>query len=203
MEFWKQRDEYILKLVNWIPYWIKPNHISIFRIILIIPITYLLIEQYFIWSLLLFLFAFVTDMVDGALARSRNQISKFGKIIDPIADKTTYLIFFILIAYQKINYLIFIFTIILEVDIVLIGLIFWLVMKFVKIGIKEEKIGANFIGKIKTPIQIVGIIILIFALKFGWTVLYAEIFLGIGAILAFINLLFHTLNIKQFKIIKN
>ena len=77
MDFWKQRDDYILKLVNWIPHWVKPNYISIFRIILILPITYLLIEQYFIWAMLLFLFAFFTDMIDGALARSRKQVSKF------------------------------------------------------------------------------------------------------------------------------
>ena len=71
-------------------------------------------------------------------------------------------------------------------------------MKFVKIEIREDKLGANFIGKIKTPIQIVGIVILVFALKFGWPVLIAEIFLGIGVLFAFINLLFHSLNTNHY-----
>ena len=38
-------------------------------------------------ALCLFLIATLTDLYDGKLARLRNQVSNFGKLMDPIADK--------------------------------------------------------------------------------------------------------------------
>lgn len=74
-----------------------PNKLTILRIILVpimviipflgikgdlwgIPITYLLVD-------LIFIIAAITDKLDGHIARSRNQITTFGKFLDPIADK--------------------------------------------------------------------------------------------------------------------
>ena len=45
-----------------------------------IPITYLIID-------VIFIIAALTDKLDGHIARTRNQITTFGKFLDPIADK--------------------------------------------------------------------------------------------------------------------
>ncbi len=45
-----------------------------------IPITYIIID-------IIFVIAALTDKLDGHIARSRNQITTFGKFLDPIADK--------------------------------------------------------------------------------------------------------------------
>lgn len=68
------------------------NFVSLLRILLFFPIYFTLqrieIDSiYRIYSVLLFILAFITDILDGFIARKFNQISEVGKIIDPLADK--------------------------------------------------------------------------------------------------------------------
>ena len=67
-----------------------PNILTISRI-LVIPVIFLsLYVNSFAWSMfvaILFVAAAVTDYFDGYLARSLNQTSAFGRLLDPIADK--------------------------------------------------------------------------------------------------------------------
>lgn len=69
-----------------------PNSLSFFRLLLVIPFYFLLQEihtDYFyrIYILGLILIGFISDILDGYLARKMNIITEFGKIIDPLADK--------------------------------------------------------------------------------------------------------------------
>lgn len=67
-----------------------PNILTISRI-LVIPVIFLSIYIHStLWSILagaLFVVASITDYLDGYFARSRNQNSAFGRLLDPIADK--------------------------------------------------------------------------------------------------------------------
>jgi len=68
------------------------NFLSCLRIILLIPITILLIGDVSsnrMYILTLMIIAALTDTFDGVIARKLNQVTEFGKMIDPIADKVS------------------------------------------------------------------------------------------------------------------
>jgi len=61
-----------------------------FRILLIFPVCYLFLKDFDLYRnyvLYIMIAMYLTDLLDGYLARKLNQISELGKIIDPLADK--------------------------------------------------------------------------------------------------------------------
>ncbi len=77
--------------INYKEIYTYSNLLSLFRLFLAVPFWYLLANldsgNNRTYSILLCLFAGVTDLLDGHLARRFNQVTEFGKIIDPLADK--------------------------------------------------------------------------------------------------------------------
>ncbi len=71
----------------WVPRWLRPNHLTILRFALTPWVLYVLWQEYWITTLLLFLGTAFTDVLDGSLARLRKQITMWGTAADPIADK--------------------------------------------------------------------------------------------------------------------
>ena len=70
--------------------WTISNMLSISRIVLMIPASYYLATPGLFHreiAILFILVAVTTDALDGYFARKFNEISDFGKIIDPLADK--------------------------------------------------------------------------------------------------------------------
>lgn len=67
------------------------NALSLLRLLSAIPFWFLLDPEYrqenLIFIILLVVIALISDFLDGFFARKFNQITEFGKIIDPLADK--------------------------------------------------------------------------------------------------------------------
>lgn len=85
-----------------------PNAITLGRIVLAAVVAPMLMTDSFSWRLaafIVFLAAAFSDLWDGHLARSRNLISDFGKLMDPLADKlllaATFVPFYILSHYTE------------------------------------------------------------------------------------------------------
>jgi len=64
-----------------------PNLVTYSRIVLTVPIIFLLESKHYVSALVIFLIAAFTDYLDGYLARMLNQISETGKVMDQVADK--------------------------------------------------------------------------------------------------------------------
>jgi CDP-diacylglycerol--glycerol-3-phosphate 3-phosphatidyltransferase len=67
--------------------WTIPNVLTILRMLLIPVFVVLFFKGYKMAALAVFCAASLTDMLDGYLARKLNQITDFGKLFDPLADK--------------------------------------------------------------------------------------------------------------------
>jgi CDP-diacylglycerol--glycerol-3-phosphate 3-phosphatidyltransferase len=70
--------------------WTIPNLLSLFRILIIPVLVYLLTytdRVSGVLAALLFVLASITDFFDGYLARRNRSVSDVGKILDPLADK--------------------------------------------------------------------------------------------------------------------
>ncbi len=63
------------------------NKLTIFRVVLIPVFLVLAYAGKTGWALGVFILASLTDMADGYIARHYNQITDFGKFMDPLADK--------------------------------------------------------------------------------------------------------------------
>ena len=139
-----------------------PNKLTILRIILVlvmiiiqiiniqgdflgIPITAIILD-------VIFIIASITDKLDGYIARSKNQITNFGKFLDPIADKILVIVaMIILVEMGKVPA--WIPAIVIFREFVVSG------YRLIAVESGGKVIAASVWGKLKTVTQMVAIII--------------------------------------------
>lgn len=138
------------------------NKLTIFRIILVpimviipfigidgeifgIPVMYLIMD-------LIFIIASITDKLDGYIARSRNQVTTFGKFLDPLADKILVLAAMILLV-EMGKLPAWIPIIVLAREFVVSG------YRLIAVEKGGKVIAASIWGKLKTVTQMIAIIL--------------------------------------------
>jgi len=135
------------RLVNW------PNFLSILRIISVPSICSYIQQQMIFWAAWLFVYAAITDLFDGIIARRYNQETIVGKFLDQAADKCLVVpVIYYLGKADFIDLWPWIVTIIIWREII-IGLGRLLILD-TKIG---EIISTNRLGQIKATAQYIGI----------------------------------------------
>lgn len=152
------------------------NKLTLFRIILVpviliipffnikgdlfgVPLTFIIID-------IIFIIASLTDKLDGHIARTRNQITTFGKFLDPIADKILVIVA-MLILLEAGRLPAWIPAIVVIREFIVSG------YRLVAVEKNGKVIAASIWGKIKTCTQMLGIIVAFIDVnKFG------EIFSG-------------------------
>jgi len=64
-----------------------PNQLTLLRMIFLPFIVINVVGQHYVWALVLFVLAGISDGLDGLLARKLHQQTQLGQYLDPIADK--------------------------------------------------------------------------------------------------------------------
>lgn len=115
-----------------------------------------------------FIIAASTDGLDGYIARKRKQITNFGKLMDPLADKL--LITAALIVLVELRLLAG------WIAFVIIGREFFVTGLRTIAAVEGVVIAASKLGKIKTATQIIAIIALLLNISFGKYLMYLAVF---------------------------
>jgi CDP-diacylglycerol--glycerol-3-phosphate 3-phosphatidyltransferase len=81
-------DRFVDRMVlQFLPHWVTPNRITLFRV-LATPVVFLCVFfDFYVLGSALFLLTASTDVLDGSLARTKQMITEFGVLFDPLADK--------------------------------------------------------------------------------------------------------------------
>ncbi|MBR2543316.1 CDP-diacylglycerol--glycerol-3-phosphate 3-phosphatidyltransferase [Candidatus Saccharibacteria bacterium] len=155
-----------------------PTILTIIRMILsILFIVFALLPDTWakITALIIFVIASITDNIDGRWARKKKLVTDLGAFLDPLADKMLTSLAFLVLVYQNIVPLWF-FAIILVRDFAVDGMR----MMAARDGIT---ISASIYGKLKTTVQMIALIILLFN-----QIINQDIFCILGNIALYLSL---------------
>lgn len=131
-----------------------PNKLTIIRILLVpvyVGLMYFDNPVSYWAASFVFAAACLTDFLDGMIARKTNQISTFGKLMDPIADKLLVMSALVLLTFQH-KMPAWVTIIMLAREFIISG------FRLVAIG-EGKIISADIFGKIKTVIQMLFIML--------------------------------------------
>ena len=180
--------------------WNVPNILTVLRIALIpvfVGIFYLPKDAMTLaafpahWvnltATIVFALAAITDWLDGYWARKFNQMSGFGAFLDPVADKLMVAAaLIVLVEFERIGAVIAL--IIIGREIAISALREWMA----NIG-KSSNVAVAMIGKIKTAVQMIAILLLLYYDSIGYfnTKLIGQVLIIIAAILTLVSMAYY------------
>ena len=172
------------------------NKLTLLRVFLIpVFVSFVMLSKqnsfYVLIATLIFIVASLTDWLDGHLARKKNLISNFGKLLDPLADKLLVVCALIcFIDLKLINILIALILISRELIITSIRLL---------AASQGKVIAANSLGKLKTIFQFFAIIFCLIysATKLNFFFLTYQALFILSAIVAIISCITYSAQNKQ------
>jgi len=152
------------------------NLLSVLRIVLLIPLSWLMLTEFDTKNnliIILVLCMYLSDLLDGYLARKLNEVSEFGKIIDPLADKICVIAIAVILVYLDRLPLWFVSVVVLR-DITI--LIFGVYLK----RKKDITLMSNYPGKI--AVFCIGLVLL-------FSIIDSESLKMISTIMYFVSIL--------------
>lgn len=168
-----------------IPHGVLPNHLTILRLLLTPIAVALVYYENYAFGIPFFLFVASTDALDGSLARTRNCVTDWGKVWDPVADKILIGSVAIILLYRHFPPELAIPILGLEA-IFLAGGWYW--------KSKGRIVSANNWGKLKMLSQVIGVTLYMYSLQYDVAGLAVASFtvLIIATVFALISLFTHS-----------
>jgi len=137
-----------------------PNIITFVRLILLIPLSFLMIKQENQSAVIIFFIAGFSDALDGFLAKRYNWVSRLGSILDPIADKALLVITMAILAFnQKISFSLFTISAVRDIYIILGAYIYYK-------NIGPFNMQPSLLSKLNTFLQILFITVMLVSLGY-------------------------------------
>jgi CDP-diacylglycerol--glycerol-3-phosphate 3-phosphatidyltransferase len=167
-----------------LPHSVRPNFLTVFRFVSIPFIAFLLIVGNYETGLWLFAISALSDALDGALARTRHQITDWGIVFDPVADKILIGSIALILISKIINP--YLAWTIVGLEIALVVSSYW--------RFKGKLMPAKTVGKLKMILQSVGLSVLLLAL-----VVNSPILVLIAAGLLYLSVVFALLSLLVYR----
>lgn len=143
-------------------FWNLPNTLTLFRLLLVpvLAFAYFCVDgENHIFALVVFVVATITDFLDGIIARSTNQITQIGMVMDPLADKLLKIVTLICFCVDGV--------LPIWLVVLLISIDFAMIIAGICLFHKQITIPSNFIGKLGTVVMSAGLLMCFFASFFG------------------------------------
>lgn len=140
-----------------------PNRITLLRILMTPVVFFLILFVQYKVGVALFLLTAFTDAIDGSMARTRNQITRFGMLFDPLADKLLIGSMVLLLVFRYFNFW-------LGFTILGIEIIFMVGATITKVKFRTIRM-ANLWGKMKMIFQVLAVFVTLLALLLDFPIL--------------------------------
>ena len=163
---------------------VTPNAITVFRFLSIPVIAYLLVTDFIVAGAALFALSAFSDALDGALARTTRQISKWGIIADPLADKLLVGTVAVIMISKYLGFALA--AAIIGIELLLVASAYF--------RYRGRITPAKTVGKIKMILQCVGIIFLFF-----FVLLDGSMWLAAAQVTLYLAVVFAVLSLLLYK----
>jgi cardiolipin synthase (CMP-forming) len=169
-----------------------PNLLTLFRLFLV-PVFILTffsgIQNSFSYSIIIFLAAGFTDVLDGYIARKYNLITRWGMLFDPFADK--------LMLLTVLSCLVIRNTIPLWVLLVIASKEIFMIAAGTVLQNNDVVIPSNIAGKLTTFLFYISIFLLVYNKIVGIYLIYVAVGSAVFALLNYLNVYFRRLYLHK------
>ena len=139
-----------------------PNAITIVRILLVVPIAWLLLKGRYDWALLLFFVAGLSDGLDGFLAKHYGWTSRLGALLDPLADKSLLVTSYAALAWIGLLPLWLLVLVVVRDVVIVSGAVVY------NFHVERLEADPTLISKLNTLLQILLVLLVIIHQATGW-----------------------------------
>ena len=169
------------------PRTVTPNEVTLFRIIATPFVFLLILYDYLDIGIVAFILVAFTDAIDGSMARTRHQITRFGMLFDPLADKFLIGSMVLLLVFKNFNFWLGFGILGVEIILIMTALV-------AKVKFKTVR-AANRWGKLKMILQVAAVFLTLLALLLDFPSLltYAAGLFGLAIGAAIVSLFAHSI----------